>query len=106
VDPVFPTGAEALDLEVVIELIELERVDSGFETTCLRTNPKRFRLVVRMLPDAEAAPHDLVDDLSETEVTLTSKLFESPAQVVVEGEGRSHTDIMMPELVDVKMPSS
>jgi hypothetical protein len=96
-------GSQVLDLESVIDLIQLERVDAGLEAARLRHDPKRFRSADRRVANAETPPNRAVRDLLEAPTGLPSELLQPLREILVQGEGGSHVDIMMLEEFDVKM---
>jgi len=95
--------SQVLDLESVIELIQLERVDAGLEAARLRHDPKRLRAACRRVANAETPPNRVVCDLLEAPAGLPSELLQPLGEIVVQGEGGSHADIMMLHEFDVKM---
>ena len=102
-DPKPATGAEPLDFEVVIELVELERIDPRLETTRLGTDSKRLRVPDWDVPGTESSAHHVVDDLLEAPSTFACDLLEPSTEIFVKCQRGPHTDIMMSECIDVKM---
>jgi len=105
VDPKLPPGPEPLDLQIIIDLVELEGIDPGFEPASLWNNPKEFRVVARSVAGAETTPDYVIRHLFEALACLAGKLLQPMCQIVIKSERRSHKDIMMSQSYDVKMPS-
>jgi hypothetical protein len=99
-------GSQLLDLESVIELIQLERVDAGLEAARLRHNPKRLGTADRRVANAKTPPNRAVRDLLEAPTGLPGEIPQPLGEILIQGEGGSHEDIMMLVVTDVKMSES
>ncbi len=86
-----PLGHEPLDLKLVCELVELERIDVGTKSARGRTHTERFPRGRRFFTSGQASSQHFVDDGLEAGPALARQIFQCLRHIVVDGECRSHT---------------
>ena len=92
---------EVLHLELVVELVELERVDAGAEAAVEGSDTKHRPILGGFRREATA--QGVVDDLLERHLQQLRLLLECVGEIVVEGEGGSHGGIKASMTCGVKV---
>ena len=92
---------KVLDLELVVELVEFQGVDSRPESAAEWSDSEYWPILRGFW--CEAAAEGVVHDLLERHVQQLRPLLEGVGEVVVKGEGGSHVSIKASLSGDVKV---
>jgi hypothetical protein len=90
-------------LQLVHELIQAVEVDPGSETEGVRLHLEP-RDPGRLPAGSQAEPESFVDRGLEALARPAHFHLKALRDIRLEGQGRPHADIMMPAILDVKMP--
>jgi hypothetical protein len=93
-----------LCLEIVVQLVQPNRIDSGSKSGPKGLEPKGLARTRGALLGREPAADHLVDGGLEGDLAASGELLQPFRHVIVKGKRRAREDIMMPFMIDVKMP--
>ena len=91
-------------LQLVDQPIERRRIEPRSQFASVRNDPVRGNVGVRQAR-SEPASDGIVQDLLERSPLTMDLICQQARDILIEREGRSHEDIMMPYMISVKMPT-
>jgi hypothetical protein len=95
--------SRAFDFQLIDEPVQAHQIDPGPEPARHRADPESLWPAAGWCPGHKAAPDGFVYHFLELPPVSSRFFAKLTSEVVIEGEGRAHLDIMMPGVVRVKM---
>jgi hypothetical protein len=91
---------DRLILKLIREPVEPREVESWPQSRFMDSDPERIPVRARR---GQRSPEGIVDDLLHRASLAMHSILEEPGHVRIEGQGGTHTDIIVSDIVVIKM---